>query len=98
MTLAELGWDERWADAFRTVGGADLQPGRVAIEFNHLYRVFVDGGAIETSASGRLKHHAARRSELPAVGDWVAVRTRPGEQRGAIIAVLPRRTRFSRRA
>ncbi len=98
MTLAELGWDDGWAEAFRMIAGPDLQPGRVAIEFNHLYRVFVDGAEIETSASGRLKHHAARRSELPAVGDWVAVRTRPGEQRGAIIAVLPRRTRFSRRA
>jgi ribosome biogenesis GTPase len=98
MTLAELGWDEAWAAAFATNAGPDLQPGRVAIEFNHLYRVFVEDGEIETSASGRLKHHAARRSELPAVGDWVAVRTRPGQERGAIIAVLPRRTRFSRRA
>jgi ribosome biogenesis GTPase / thiamine phosphate phosphatase len=98
MTLAELGWDDDWARVFAAVPGSHLQPGRVAIEFNHIYRVFVDGDEIDTSAAGRLKHRAARRSELPAVGDWVAVRIVPGEQRGAIVAVLPRRTRFSRRA
>ena len=98
MTLADLGWDEGWERAFAAVAGSHLQPGRVAIEFNHIYRVFVADDEIETSAAGRLKHRAARRSELPAVGDWVAVRTQPGEERGAIVAVLPRRTRFSRRA
>src|SRR6185503_7221834 len=40
---------------------------------------------------------AERQGELPAVGDWVVVRKRPKEDRGAIVAVLPRRSRFSRR-
>jgi ribosome biogenesis GTPase len=48
-------------------------------------------------ASGRLKHRASSRAELPAVGDWVAMRRRPGEDRGAIVAVLPRQSKFSRR-
>jgi ribosome biogenesis GTPase len=47
--------------------------------------------------AGRLKHHAERQGELPAVGDWIVVRKRPEEDRGAIVAVLPRRSRFSRR-
>ena len=34
---------------------------------------------------------------MPAVGDWVVVRKRPDESRGAIVAVLPRRSWFSRR-
>jgi ribosome biogenesis GTPase len=46
--------------------------------------------------AGRVKHRASSRGALPVVGDWVAVRQRPGE-RGAIIDVLPRRSRFSRR-
>ena len=44
-----------------------------------------------------MKHHAQSRADLPAVGDWVAVRKRPEEDRGAIVAVLERRSRFSRR-
>jgi ribosome biogenesis GTPase len=99
MRLDELGWDERLAADFapwRDTAG--VQPGRVAIEFNHNYRVYVGNGEIDAVAAGRLKHHAGSRADLPAVGDWVAVRMRPGEDRGAIQAVLPRRSKFSRHA
>ena len=40
VRLASLGWDEQFAAAFAMLGGEPgLQPGRVAIEFNHLYRL-----------------------------------------------------------
>jgi ribosome biogenesis GTPase len=98
MPLVELGWDDAFARDFSEWSGKrDVQPGRVAIEFNYLYRVYVEEGELETMLSGRLKHHAASRSELPAVGDWVVVRRQPGHDRGSIVAVLPRRSRFSRR-
>lgn len=98
MRLPELGWDEGFARHFEPWGvKPDVLPGRVAIEFNHIYRVYTDGDELEAVAAGRLKHHAATRSELPAVGDWVAVRKRPGQDRGSIQAVLPRRSRFSRK-
>jgi ribosome biogenesis GTPase / thiamine phosphate phosphatase len=82
-----------------------VQPGRVVIEFNHIYRVAIgpaEGSPqiareIDCSLTGRLKHQASSRAELPAVGDWAAIRLRPGEEQGAIVAVVPRRTRFSRR-
>jgi len=99
MRLPELGWNDALEAQFapwRTK--PDVQPGRVAIEFNHNYRVYVDGGEIEAVVSGRLKHHAASRAELPAVGDWVAVRKRGDGDRGAIQGILPRRSKFSRRA
>jgi ribosome biogenesis GTPase len=44
-----------------------------------------------------LKHRAAGRQDLAAVGDWVAVRAVPGRREGTIEAVLPRRSRFSRK-
>ncbi len=99
MRLDELGWDVALAAQFapwREKPG--VQPGRVAIEFNHNYRVYIDGDEIDAVAAGRLKHHAGSRAELPAVGDWVAVRKRPEEDRGAIQAILPRRSKFSRHA
>ena len=99
MRLADLGWDEGFARDFAAVAGdaPDLCPGRVAVEFNYLYRIYVEEGELEAMLSGRLKHHASGRGDLPAVGDWVVIRRRPGEARGAILSVLPRRARFSRR-
>jgi ribosome biogenesis GTPase len=48
--------------------------------------------------AGRLRHGARGPEDLPAVGDWVALRERQGEHRAVIQAVLPRRTAFVRRA
>lgn len=53
---------------------------------------------MSASCTGRLLHEARSIADLPAVGDWVAVRLRPGEARADIHAVLPRRTKFARRA
>jgi ribosome biogenesis GTPase / thiamine phosphate phosphatase len=98
MTLEVLGWDgERAREIEPWAGKEEHQPGRVLIGFNYLYRVGVQDGEFDAVLSGRLKHYAERQRELPAVGDWVVVRKRPQEDRGAIVAVLPRRSRFSRR-
>src|SRR5262245_53208869 len=98
MTLESLGWDQSFESAFQEwAGKADIQPGRILIEFNYISRVWCEGGEIEAVRSGRLSHRAPSRRDLPAVGDWVVVRKRPDEDRGAIIAVLPRRSWFSRR-
>ena len=96
--LAQMGWDDTFAAACRRLNAdVDVEPARVAIEFNHIYRVWTGEGEFEATASGRLKHRAARRSELPAVGDWVMVRRRRADDRAAIVAVLPRRSWFSRK-
>lgn len=98
MTREWLGWDESLESAFQEwAGKPDVQPGRVLIEFNYICRVWCEGSEIEAVRSGRLSHRATSRGDLPAVGDWVVVRKRPEENRGAIVAVLPRRSWFSRR-
>ena len=98
MSLVRLGWDDAWADACaRWATEPDLEPARVLIEFNHIYRVSAARGEFDASSSGRLKHQAIRKSELPAVGDWVIVRKRQAQDLGAIVAVLPRRSWFSRK-
>ena len=99
MTLAELGWDDRFAAAYEPwQSKRDVQPGRVAIEFNQIFRVYVDDGELDAVTAGRLKHRAASRAELPSVGDWIALRKRASEDRGVILAMLPRRSAFTRRA
>lgn len=42
-----------------------------------------------------MRHEAQARAELPAVGDWVAVR--PGAQIAVIVAILPRSSAFLRK-
>jgi ribosome biogenesis GTPase len=98
VTLRDLGWDDqRTVELEPWAGKAGHQPGRVIIGFNYLYRVGVEDGEVEAVLAGRLKHRAESRGDLPAVGDWVVLRKQPDEDRGAIVAVLPRRSRFSRR-
>ena len=99
MTLADLGWNDHFAAAYEPWHTKkDVRPGRVAIEFNHIFRIYGDDGELDAVTAGRLKHRARSRAELPAVGDWVAVRTRTAEDRGVILTVLPRRSAFTRRA
>ncbi len=100
MPLEALGWTDQRAQQFAPwLDTPGVEPGRVATQFNHIFRVLLLGGEIEVTTAGRLKHHAASRSALPAVGDWVVVRRRDGQQEsGDIVSVLPRQSWFSRKA
>lgn len=92
-----LGWDAGWDAAFAPHAAQGLEPARVLIEFNHLYASMTADGECRLEHAGRVRHRAMARSELAAVGDWVAVRRAPGSRTGTIEAVLPRRSRFSRK-
>jgi ribosome biogenesis GTPase / thiamine phosphate phosphatase len=95
--LEALGWTDRFADAFAAHAAADVVPGRVSLEHQHIYRVLTEQGERLARVAGRLRHEAATAVEYPAVGDWVALRSRPAELRSTILAILPRRSRFSRK-
>src|SRR5262245_3243425 len=96
--LEALGWTEEIAKAYAPwADKPGVSPGRVLIEFNYIYRVFTESGELDAVLAGRIKHRASSRGELPAVGDWVAVRRQLDEDRGSIVAVVPRYSRFSRR-
>lgn len=95
--LVTLGWDDGWAAAFGPFAAEGLVPGRVAIQHRGAYDVLTGAGEARARVSGRLRHAAASPSELPVVGDWVALE-RPADADATIHAVLERRTKFSRRA
>lgn len=97
LDLRLLGWDDRWAEAFAPHAARGLLPARVAVEYNHLYRVYAPCGELRVRHAGRLLHRAGGRDALAAVGDWVAVAPAGGAGVGTIEAVLPRRSRFSRK-
>jgi ribosome biogenesis GTPase len=96
-TLSSLGWaPDRDAELARAA--PDLQPGRVCLEHNHVYRVRGAGTEWLAEAAGRLKYRATGRHELPAVGDWVLVRPDATGGRAVIQQILERRTWFSRKS
>ena len=98
MQLALLGWDETFSAAFGPYCCVGLIAGRVILQHNHIYTVAVETGEIHAQVSGRLRHETASDNELPAVGDWVALRPSSGDGTALIQAVLPRRSKFSRKA
>jgi ribosome biogenesis GTPase len=96
--LSTLGWDDEWATAFAPFAAEGLLPGRVAREHRGLYRVFTEPGEAVASPAGRLRLDARSRIDLPAVGDWVALRGETATARAVVQAVVPRRSAFVRRA
>jgi len=90
--LATLGWNDAWDSLFAPFRERDLSPGRVAIQHRGAYDVLTAEGDVRAKITGRLRRESSP-VDLPVVGDWVAL-----DSAGAIIDVLPRRTKLSRRA
>jgi len=95
--LTALGWDDTLAEEFEPHAQAGLIAGRVAVQHRGAYDVLTAEGELRCDVAGRLYDEAASPADLPAVGDWVAVAARPDEDAGTVQAVLPRRTKFSRK-
>lgn len=96
--LDRYGYDSFFRDRFTPFGEEGFVPGRVIGEVGPFFRVVTDRGERTAEVSGRMRHLAASRAELPAVGDWVALRADFGAHRVSIFAVLPRRTALVRKA
>ncbi len=92
--LTDLGWGPELQPHFASLPAAPpLRPARVVAEDRGLLQVVGPAGQHAARVTGRLRHHAASRLDLPSVGDWVAV-----DPDAQIQAVLPRKTAFVRRA
>jgi ribosome biogenesis GTPase len=94
--LHELGWSSFFQQHVKT--GDSRIPARIVEEQRSLYRVLCEAGELTAEPAGHLLHSAASRSELPAVGDWVLIDARPSDRRSTIHEVLPRKSKFSRKA
>lgn len=98
MTLEDLGWNEHFAKAFTEHAKRGLVPGRISEETKiNFTAILGDGEQVESVVSGKLWHDANNDSELPAVGDWVALDRESGTE-AVIRTILPRKSKFSRRA
>ncbi len=96
MPVPTFGWCSRFQQAFDALAEPGLEPARVAREDRDRYLVLTATGEREAVLAGRLRHEAEHALDLPAVGDWVAVRD-PGDGDAVIAAVLPRASAFVRK-
>ena len=98
MDLIKIGFNEEIKSALAQLNKDSIIAGRVALEHKRLYRVYTEFGELLCEVSGKLSFEAVGREDYPAVGDWVAVSPRLEEGKGIISAVLPRKSKFSRKA
>ncbi len=96
MELEDLGWTPFFAEQLAEPDLAGCTPARVVGEHYKEYRIHDAAQLRSAQVAGRLRHEAAGKGDLPAVGDWVAIRTNPQDERATIVRVLRRRSKFSR--
>lgn len=97
MDLKTLGWNCALEQQFQEFKANGFIPGRVALEHRNIYRVWCQQGELLAEISGKMRFEADSRSAYPAVGDWAAISPMPGGERAIISAILPRKSKFSRK-
>jgi ribosome biogenesis GTPase len=95
--LHALGWNSFFQHHWNAESRAGFEPARVTEAQRDAYRVAAESGDLAAEITGHLRHVAADVSELPAVGDWVAVHVIEEERKALIHDILPRRTKLSRK-
>src|SRR3954469_15939496 len=96
--LVRLGWDADRVEELAALDDPRLRPARVATEHRGAYVLFTEEGEQWAVPTGRLRLDASEGlADLPAVGDWVAYRLPENSDRAIVQAVLPRRTKLSRK-
>lgn len=96
--LSDYGWNQSFEAHFQPHSVVGFDAGRIVLEYNHLYRVYTEQGELLADVAGKLKHEVGSRADLPVVGDWVVVESRQKEGKATIKAVLPRKSKFVRKA
>jgi ribosome biogenesis GTPase len=91
--LNDWGWDDRWASvAGELAGVVEGSPARVSSQERTLWTIETDEGLRRARVPARFP------DGRPAVGDWVlAVSGRSASDPWRVTAILPRRSKFSRK-
>ncbi|HEX7475276.1 MAG TPA: ribosome small subunit-dependent GTPase A [Dehalococcoidales bacterium] len=95
--LENFGWNLFFQEHFEALKIPDAVPARVVSESKGSFQVYSQHGVLTATISGKMRYQAGEEKQYPAVGDWVVVKPLVNEQKGIIHAVLPRRSKFSRK-
>jgi len=94
----QLGWDPFFQQYFQALAVPGSEPARISSEFKNSYKVYSRYGDLTARLSGKMHHRADMEIGRPAVGDWVIITAHAAEMTCTIHAVLPRKSKFSRKA
>lgn len=97
MELAQFGWNNFFEENFRKYADQGYSVGRVYLESRRSFWLYTKVGEIKADISGKMIYQAESRSDFPAVGDWVVFRLQEDKSKAIIHAVLPRKSKFSRK-
>ncbi|MFC2035424.1 ribosome small subunit-dependent GTPase A [Chloroflexota bacterium] len=95
--INELGWDSFFQEHFHSMKVPGSVPARVISESKGSYQVCGQYGELTAKISGKMRYNAGAENQYPTVGDWVIIKPLVKEQKGTIHAVLPRKSKFSRK-
>ncbi len=95
--LEDLGWNSFFQEHFQTLKISDSVPARIVSESKSSFQVYSQNGELTARISGKMRYRAGEEKLYPAVGDWVVVKPLTNEHKGIIHAVLPRKSKFSRK-
>lgn len=96
-TIEELGWTPELEKAFEPFARRGLLPARIIAEHRMACDLVCARGEFTAEVSGNFRKAAGSKAGFPAVGDWVALAFDPAARRQTIQALLPRRTKLSRK-
>ena len=95
--LEDFGWDPFFQEHFQKPQIPDSVPARVISESKNSFQVYSQYGELTARITGKMRHRAEAKDEYPTVGDWVVITPLRDERKGVIHAVLPRKSKFSRK-
>jgi len=95
--LKDFGWNSSFQKHFHTLKIPDTVPARIVSESKGSFQVYSQHGELTAKISGRMRYRAGEKNQYPAVGDWIVIKPLLSERKGIIHAVLPRKSKFSRK-
>ena len=97
MTLEDLGYNNELEDSRKIQGLDSFIIGRVILKHRDRYTVKTESSEFDCELIGNLRFTVTDKSELPFVGDWVAI-SEYDEEKALIHAVLKRNSILERKA
>lgn len=97
MKLEDIGYNEELKNHRKNQNLESFDVGRVISEHKERYIVKTAQKEYDAEIIGNLRYSAHQRSDLPAVGDWVAI-SEYDEEKVLIHALFPRKTIIERQA
>ena len=98
LSLETFGWNQFFATNFAPFADEGYSAGRVAVQHKTQYDLYTEYGELSAETTGKMQHDAQSKKDLPVVGDWVVLRIREQERKATIYDIVPRKSKFSRKA